>query len=93
MRGEADSILGDTALANAPPPVFFEKGAGFALISLALDKIEGMERREAPKNHALRSVRVLLAKDAAPRGAPPRQACEVWAYLRRLPAPGRASGG
>jgi hypothetical protein len=59
-------------------------GAGYAVVLLfAPQKMRGMARQGAQP--LFLCARIPSRKYGAPLGAPPRQACAVWAHLRRLP--------
>ena len=62
-------------IANAPPPVFFAKGAGYAFISCP------SQRRGTARQSAQPLVSARILRCVAPFGAPSR---------RSFPAPGRA---
>jgi hypothetical protein len=70
---------------HASSPVLFGEAPGRPVFPLSPLKDEG---DGAPKgrNHCSLCARIPSRKYGAPLGAPPRQACAVRAYLRRLPS-------
>ena len=71
---------------QAPSPVFFGEAPGrpVSVPSFSPAQMRGGWRARW-RDHCSFSARVPSRKHGAPPGAPPRQACAVWAHLRRLP--------